>query len=78
MSIISIRLPEKLLHELDAQAQACKVPRTEYIRLAILHMNQEVKNKARRERLMKASLRTRKESMRVNAEFSEIENDLED
>lgn len=78
MSLISIRLPEKLLLEVDAKAQQCKIARTEYIRRAIVHMNQEVKNSERRKRLMKASLRVREESMRVNAEFSRIEHDTKD
>ena len=78
MSVITVRLPEKLLHDLDLGAHLIKVPRAEYIRLAILHMNQEVKNKQRMEHLKKASLRVRKESMSVNKEFSTIEHDPED
>lgn len=78
MSLISIRLPEKLLNEVDTTAHLCKMARAEYIRYAIEHMNQEVKNEDRRKRLKKASLRVRKESMRVNAEFSRIEHDIND
>ena len=78
MTIVSIRLPEKLLHELDSQAHACHIPRAEYIRRAIEHLNQEVKSKERKQRLMKASLRVRGESMNINAEFSKIEDDTED
>ena len=79
MSLISIRLPEKLLLEVDAKAQQCKIPQTAVVfRRAIVHMNQEVKNSERRKRLMKASLRVREESMRVNAEFSRIEHDTKD
>ena len=78
MSIISIRLTEKLLHELDTRAHACKMPRTEYIRRAIELMNDQVKNKELRKKIIKASLRVRKESMRVNAEFDRIEDDSKD
>lgn len=78
MSVITIRLPEKLLHDLDTHAHAIHLQRAEYIRLAIEHMNMTVKNKERIERLKKASLKVRKESMRINKEFSRIEYDPED
>ena len=78
MTIISIRLSDALLHELDIQANACQMPRTEYIRRAIELMNQEVKNKEKKQRLMRASLKVRKESMRINAQFNRIEDDTED
>jgi len=38
-------------------------------------MNNETEKQERTKRLKNASLRVRKESMRVNAEFSEIEHD---
>lgn len=78
MSLISIRLTEKLLHEVDARAHLCKLARTEYIRRALVRMNQEVKNAEQRKRLMRASLKVREESMRINAEFDRIEHDIED
>ena len=78
MSIISIRVPDKLLREMNGGAKAMHIPRAEYIRLAIQHLNQEMKNHERRQQLIKASLRVRGESMKINAEFSRIENDPED
>lgn len=78
MSIISIRLPEKMLHEMDVRAKMLHIQRAEYIREAIKHMNAEVEHRARKERLKKASLRVRSESMRINAEFSRIEHDPKD
>ncbi len=75
MSAISIRLPENILNEVDEIAKELKVPRTEYLRQAILLMNSKVKEEKRRTRVMKLSRRVRKESMRVNAEFSEVEHD---
>lgn len=75
MNVISIRLPDALLHDLDGSAQILHVPRTVYIRKAIEHMNQEVLSNERKQKLIKASLRVRKESMRINKEFSEIEHD---
>jgi metal-responsive CopG/Arc/MetJ family transcriptional regulator len=78
MSVITVRLPDKLLHDLDTHAHAINLQRAEYIRLAIEHMNMTVKNKERVKRLKKASLQVRKESMRINKEFSRIEHDPED
>lgn len=78
MSVITVRLPDKLLNELDTYAQVIHLQRAAYIRLAIEHMNTTIKNKERIERLKKASLRVRKDSMRINKEFSRIEHDPKD
>jgi predicted transcriptional regulator len=78
MTTISIRLPEDILNEVDKIAKDLNVPRTEYLRRAILSMNRQVMEDRRRARIMKLSRRVRKESLRVNAEFSEVEHDLGD
>jgi predicted transcriptional regulator len=75
MTTISIRLPDNILNEVDKIAKDLNVPRTAYLRQAILSMNSKVKEDRRRARVMKISRRVRKESMRINAEFSEVEND---
>jgi len=75
MTTISIRLPEDILNEVDQIAKELKVPRTAYLRQAILSMNSKIKEDRRRARIMKLSRRVRKESMRVNAEFSKVEHD---
>jgi predicted transcriptional regulator len=75
MTTISIRLPDNLLGEVDRIAKDLNVPRTAYLRQAILSMNSKVKEERRRTRVMKLSRRVRKESMRINAEFSEVEHD---
>jgi predicted transcriptional regulator len=75
MTTISIRLTDDILNEVDKIAKDLRVPRTAYLRQAILSMNSRVKEERRRARIMKLSRRVRKESMRVNAEFSEVEND---
>ena len=75
MTTISIRLPENVLNEVDKIAKDLKVPRTAYLRQAILSMNSKVKEERRRTRVMKLSKRVRRESMRINAEFSEVEHD---
>ncbi len=75
MTTISIRLPNNLLNEVDEIVKDLNVPRTAYLRQAILSMNRKVKEERRRARIMKLSRRVRKESMRINAEFSEVEHD---
>ena len=75
MTTISIRLPDDVLIEVDKIAKDLKVPRTAYLRQAILSMNNKVREESRRARVMKLSRRVRKESMRINAEFSEVERD---
>jgi predicted transcriptional regulator len=75
MTTVSIRLPEHVLNEVDKIAKDLNVPRTAYLRQAILSMNSKVKEERRRARVMNISRRVRKESMRINAEFSEVEHD---
>jgi metal-responsive CopG/Arc/MetJ family transcriptional regulator len=75
MTTISIRLPDNVLDEVDKIVKDLNVPRTAYLRQAILSMNSKVKEERRRARVIKLSKRVRKESMRVNAEFSEVEHD---
>ena len=73
MNSISMRLPDGLLRELDKRAAELDIPRTEYIRRAILAMNRAIEDAKRRDRLTRASLKVRAESMKVNAEFAAIE-----
>ena len=75
MTTISIRLPDEILNEVDKIAKDLNVSRTAYLRRAILSMNSKVKEDKRRARITKLSRRVRKESMRINAEFSEVEHD---
>lgn len=75
MTTISIRLPDNVLNEVDKIAKDLNVPRTAYLRQAILSMNSKVREERRRDRVMKLSRRVRKESMRINAEFIEVEHD---
>ena len=75
MTTISIRLDDKVLDEVDKIEKDLNVPRTAYLRQAILSMNSKVKEERRKTRVMELSRRVRKESMRINAEFSEGEHD---
>ena len=73
MGTISLKLPDDLLKTSAVCADALQVSRAEYIRRAIGRMNQEVAAKSRAERLFRASMKVRAESMRVNAEFAAVE-----
>jgi predicted transcriptional regulator len=73
MTTLSLRLPDELLHEVDAFARQMHIPRAEYVRKALEQMNMTVEAQRRRTRLMETSLKVRAESMTVNAEFSGIE-----
>jgi len=73
MNTVSMRLPDDMLRELDSRAAELDIARTEYIRRAILAMNRALEQTKRRDRLTKASLKVRAESMTVNAEFAAIE-----
>lgn len=71
-----MKVPEKLLDQSTACAEALRLSRAEYIRRAIERMNRETRAEVRAQRLAEASRRVREESLRVNAEFAAIETDL--
>jgi metal-responsive CopG/Arc/MetJ family transcriptional regulator len=73
MNTITVRLPDHLFKELDSQSKELQISRALYVRKALEHLNQEINAQRRRERLKEVSLKVRSESLRVNAEFSEIE-----
>lgn len=73
MTTLSLRLPDELLHEVDNFAEQLHLPRAAYVRKALEQMNAAVSAQQRRARLMEVSLKVRGESMRVNDEFSVIE-----
>jgi len=73
MNTVSMRLPGEFLREVDKRAAELDIARVEYIRRAILAMNRAFEDTKRRDRLKRASLKVRAESMKVNAEFAGIE-----
>lgn len=77
MNTISVRLPEQLLNEADERAKELQIPRAEYVRKALEYLNKEMGAQRRRVHLMKVSQRVREESMKVSAEFNEVEDDPE-
>jgi antitoxin component of RelBE/YafQ-DinJ toxin-antitoxin module len=74
-SLVSIRINDELLKETKANAHRLHLSQTDYIRQAIERMNSETERRTREKRLKNASFRVRRESMRINAEFSKIEHD---
>ena len=75
MSTISITLPDNLLKTSTKFAESLNLSRAAYIRRSIERMNRETERRLRAERMMRASLKVRKESMNVNAEFASVEHD---
>lgn len=75
MSTISITLPDDLLKTSTKLADSLHLSRAAYIRRSLERMNREMERQLRAERMMRASLKVRKESMAVNAEFSALEKD---
>ena len=75
MRAISLKLPDKLVATSEECADTLRLSRAEYIRRAIERMNKETCDFTRAARIKQASLKVRRESMRVNAEFAAIEAD---
>lgn len=75
MGTISLKLTDRMAQTSRECANALSLSRAEYIRRAIERMNRETRAKIRAEKLAQASRMVRDESMRVNAEFSAIEED---
>jgi metal-responsive CopG/Arc/MetJ family transcriptional regulator len=78
MKAISLKWPDDLLESSGRYAKALRLSRAEYIRNATEKMNRETAARLRAKRLAAVSLRVRKESMRVNAEFAATERDVDD
>ena len=77
MSALTIRLPDTIVDEIDKRAEKLHITRSEYVRKSIESMNKKMYEKERKEKLVKASRKVREESMVVNPEFGEFENDPE-
>ncbi len=73
MGTISMRIDEELLSEMDRQAKALHLTKSEYLRRAINEMREKVARDLGRQRLQEASRKVRRESMRINREFAEFE-----
>ena len=77
MSTLSIRLPDDLLASVDKQARELKIPLAEYVRRALEAMQAMTEAERRRRRIMEASRKVRKDSMRINAEFEALDDEFD-
>ncbi|MBS0185093.1 MAG: CopG family transcriptional regulator [Proteobacteria bacterium] len=77
MSTITIRLSEQVLNTIKMRAHNLHISRGEYIRNAIEEMNKTLCKKEKISRLARASQLVRQNSMIINSEFAEIEDDPE-
>lgn len=75
MAAIFLKLPDELAEESARYAGELSLSRSEYIRRAVEEKNRKTRARVRARRLAEASRKVRKESMRINAEFSAIERD---
>ena len=75
MAAIFLKLSDELAEESARYAGELKLSRSEYIRRAVEEKNRKTQARLRARRLAEASRKVRKESMRINAEFSGIERD---
>ncbi len=73
MTTLSLRLSDELLKEVEQHAKILHLPRAEYIRRALVAMNEDVLKQNRREQLMRASKLVAPASMKINAEFNALE-----
>ena len=72
---ISLKLPEDVVEASRRCADSLHLSMAAYIRRAVEHMNRQTQALHRASRLAEASKKVRKESMRVNREFTAIEQD---
>ncbi|AFC70658.1 ribbon-helix-helix protein, CopG family [Rickettsia australis] len=70
MSALTVRLPDDLAKEVAKRAKKLHISRSQYIRRSIETMNKSLYEQERKEQLFAISMRTRKESMKINSEFS--------
>lgn len=73
MGTVSLRIDDDLLEKANRTAEALHMSRAEYVRKAILEMNEKITEKLRRQRIQQASRKVREESMKINKEFAAIE-----
>ena len=74
---VTVNIPDDILTKMDHNANYLHMRRSEYIRKAIENMNSQILKNERYSRLQYLSNLVRNESMKVNAQFEEIEHDPE-
>jgi len=78
MSALTVRIPNKVVDEVNHRAKKLHITRSEYIRKSIENMNKRLQQQELKDKLTKASKLVRRESMIVNSEFSKVEYDPKD
>lgn len=78
MHTVTARLDDDLFRATQENAKKCHKPLSSYIRDALLLYNNTQMQKRLYNSLQKASLEVRDESIKINAEFSAIEGELND
>lgn len=73
MSVLTIRLPDKVINEINIRSQKLHISRSEYIRKSIENMNKDMYEQERKAKLIQTSKKVRKESMVINSAFSQVE-----
>jgi len=78
MSVLTIRLPDNIISKINVYSQKLSMTKAQYIRESIEQMNLKIYNEERKNRFIKASMKTRKQNMLINSEFAAIEYDPKD
>jgi len=78
MSVLTIRLPDNIISKINIYSQKLSMTKAQYIRESIEQMNLKIYNEERKNRFIKASMKTRKQNMLINSEFAAIEYDPKD
>jgi predicted transcriptional regulator len=73
MGTVSLRIDDDLLEEANRTAKALHMSRAEYVRKAIIEMNEKITEELKRQRIQQASRKVREESMKINREFAAFE-----
>jgi metal-responsive CopG/Arc/MetJ family transcriptional regulator len=75
MSALTLRLPHRVIDEVDYRAKKLHMTRSEYIRKSIENMNKRLQQQERKDRIFRVSKLVRNESMIINSEFSKVEHE---
>lgn len=76
MSVLSIRISEDVVHEVESKAKVLNMSKNAYITQAITNLNKKVGQELLQKQMNQASKKVRKDSMRVNLEFSSTEDEF--
>ena len=78
MKTICLNLPDELLEASARYSAALNLARAEYIRQAIERMNRQIEAQQRAARMQRAVGKCKAADLKVNAEFTAVEHDVQD